>query len=118
LWCAGGKQAHYSIKKHKFMENYSIERLGIPNLDFNGELIGQSAGPSPRVKIYRTQGRKYIGQFDASQKFSKAEPFDKPLEVVAWFRINWTITPEIEDAIESAAKSDETFRAAWNEHVD
>ena len=28
------------------------------------------------------------------------------------------ITAEIEDAIEDAAKNDEAFKAAWNEHVD
>jgi hypothetical protein len=100
------------------MENYSIERIGIPNLDFSGELIGQSGGPSPRVKIYRTQGQKYIGQLDASQKFSNAQHFDKPFDLVAWFKNTWGITPEAEDAIEAAAKSDETFKAAWNEHVD
>ncbi len=100
------------------MENYSIERLGIPNLDFDGELIGQSTGATPRIKIYRTRGQKYVGQIDANQKFSNAQAFDKPDAVVAWFRNNCGITPEVEGAIEGAAGNDEGFKAAWNVHVD
>lgn len=100
------------------MENINIERTGIPNLDFVGELIGQSGGPNPQIKIYRTQGQKYIGQTDAGQKFSKAEHFDKPANMIIWFRSTCGLGSVVEDAIEDAAKHDEAFKTAWNEHVD
>lgn len=100
------------------MEEISIERAGIPNLDFTGEVIGQSAGPTPRVKIYRTKGQKFIGAIKVNQVMSDAQHYDKPDGVIAWFKNNYGITPEIEDAIEDAAKHDDAFKAAWNEHVD
>jgi len=100
------------------MQDYSIERVGIANLDFTGDLIGQSAGPTPRVKIYRTKGLKFVGEVKVNQKMSAAEHYDKPADVISWFKNVYGITPEIEDAIEDAAQHDDAFKAAWNEHVD
>ncbi len=100
------------------MQDYTIERVGIPNLDFTGDLIGQSAGPIPRVKIYRTKGLKFIGEIKANQKMSDAQHFDKPADLINWFRSVYGITGEVEDAIEDAAKNDEAFKAAWNERVE
>lgn len=100
------------------MEDFSIERAGVANLDFTGELIGQSAGPTPRIKIYRTKAGKYIGETNANLKMAQARHFDTPILMINWFRNTSGITAEIEDAIEEAAKHDDGFKAAWNEHVD
>jgi hypothetical protein len=81
------------------MEEFSIERAGVANLDFTGELIGQSTGPTPRTKIYRTKGGKYVGETNANLKMAQAQHFDAP-------------------TIMDAAKHDDGFKAAWNEHVD
>jgi hypothetical protein len=104
----------------KYMEDYSIERGGIANLDFTGELIGQSGGPNPRVKIYRTKDLKYIGELKADQKLAQAQPFDKPADVISWFKnLNYgAVSSEVQDVIEDATKHDEAFKAIWNEHVD
>lgn len=106
-------------KKTINMQDYVIERNGIANLDFTGELIGQSAGPIPRVKIYRTKDLKYIGELNANQKFAQAQNFDKPADVITWFRnLNCgAIPPEVQDAIEDATKHDEAFNTIWNVHV-
>ena len=102
------------------MEDYSIERAGIANLDFTGELIGQSGGPIPKVKIYRTKALKFIGQLRADLKMAQAQHFDKAVDLINWFKaINGgSVNPEVQDAIEDATKHDEVFKAAWNEHVD
>jgi len=100
------------------MQNITIERQGIRNLDFTGEIIGQSGGAAPRIKIYRTAGREYVGQYNASVKFSEAQAFATPELVINYFRNTVGLTAEVEDAIEDAAGHDEAFKAAWNEHVD
>ena len=103
------------------MEDFSIERVGIKNLDFTGELIGQSAAPTSRIKIYRTKGLKFIGEVKVNQKMSNAQHCDTPTDLIVWFKNSsgaGGITPEIEDAIEDATKHDDGFKAAWNEHVD
>jgi hypothetical protein len=104
--------------KIKNMEDYSIERSGIANLDFTGELIGQGGSPIPRIKIYRTKANKYVGEMSANQKMAQAQHFDNPVLLINWFKNLVGITGEIQDAIEDAAKNDEVFKAAWNEHVD
>ena len=100
------------------MEEFSIERAGVANLDFTGELIGQSTGPTPRIKIYRTKGGKYVGETSANLKMAQAQHFDAPTIMINWFKSTAGITAEIQDAIEDAAKHDDGFKAAWNEHVD
>jgi len=101
------------------MEDFSIERAGVANLDFTGELIGQSTGPTPRIKIYRTKVGKYVGETNANLKMAQAQHFDNPVVMINWFRtVAGSITGEIQDAIEDAAKHDDGFKAAWNEHVD
>lgn len=100
------------------MEDFSLERVGIANLDFTGELIGQSSGPTPRIKIYRTKANKYVGEMSANLKMAQAQHFDNPTVLINWFKNTAGITGEIQDAIEDAAKNDEAFKAAWNEHVD
>jgi len=99
------------------MEHYTIERTGIPNLDFDGEIIGTSGGPSPSVKIYRTKGLEYVAQLDANLKFSKAQHFDKPDGVVLYFRSMVGLTQDCENAIEDATSHDDGFKAIWNERV-
>jgi len=112
--CAG-----VTNKVTKRMQDYIIERAGIANLDFTGELIGQSAGPIPRVKIYRTKDLKYIGEMGGNQKLVQAQNFDKPADVITWFKsLNYgSVSPEVQDAIEDAAKHDEAFNTIWNVHV-
>jgi hypothetical protein len=101
------------------MQDFSIERAAVANLDFTGELIGQSAGPTPRIKIYRTKAGKYVGETNANLKMAQAQHFDTPTTMIIWFRNGLGgITAEIQDAIEEAAKHDDGFKAAWNEHVD
>ena len=53
-------------------------------------------------------------------KRSKVTPFDKPSDLILWLRneVGSPITPAAQDAVEEAAKSDDAFRAALNEHVD
>jgi hypothetical protein len=115
------RHVHRGTKQNYTMQDYSIERSGIQNLDFTGELIGQSAGPNPDVKIYRTKAGKFIGQLHADVKFSMAQPFDNPALLINWFKsVNggFSISSEMEDAIEDAANHDDSFKAAWNVHVD
>lgn len=100
------------------MQDYSIERVGIPNLDFTGELIGQSGGPTPQVKIYRTKSLKFVGENRVNIKMAQAEHFENPAALITWFRNSTGITPVIQDAIEDATKNDEAFKSAWNDHVD
>lgn len=102
------------------MQDYSIERAGIANLDFTGELIGQSGGPSPKVKIYRTKALKFVGELRADLKMAQAQHFDKPVDLINWFKLlnGGGVSPDVQDAIEDATKNDDTFKAAWNERVD
>ena len=102
------------------MEDFSIERAGVANLDFTGELIGQSGGPSPKIKIYRTKALKFVGESRADLKMAQAEHFDKPIDLINWFKSlnGYTVSPDVQDAIEDATKNDDAFKAAWNEHVE
>jgi hypothetical protein len=101
------------------MEDCSIERAGIANLDFTGDLIGKSSETIPTVKIFRTKGLKYVGVLGANQKLAQAENFDTPLLLINWFKsICGRVTPQVQDAIEDATKNDAAFKAAWNDHVD
>ena len=101
------------------MNEYSLERAGVANLDFTGEIIGQSGAPKPSILIYRTDTKKFVGQLRADQKFSLAQHFDNPTGVIEWFKHNYNgaIVPTVQDAIEDAATHDDAFKAAWNEHV-
>src|SRR6185312_9384314 len=102
------------------MEDFSIERAGIPNLDFTGDLIGKSGGPTPTIKIYRTKDLKYVGELRANQKYAQAKGgFDKPIDLINWFKsVNYgSLAPEVEDAIEDATKNDGGFKDVWNEHI-
>jgi hypothetical protein len=101
-------------------QEYSIERVGIPNLDFTGEIIGLSSGPIPQLKIYRTKAGKYIGELRADAKRSNANSFDRPGDFIVWLRseVGNPITPAAQEAVEDAAKNDDVFKAAWNVHVD
>lgn len=103
------------------MQSFTIERQGIPNLDFTGELIGQNNYNPSTVKIYRTQAKKYIGQLRANQALSIADGgFDTPQQLFAWFIRNGgfaDITPEIQAAIEDATTKDDGIKAAWNDCV-
>jgi hypothetical protein len=50
---------------------------------------------------------------------AQAQHLDNPVVLINWFRtVAGSITGEIQDAIEDAAKHDDGFKAAWNEHVD
>ena len=102
------------------MQEYTIERQGIANLDFAGEIIGQSSDTNPAIKIYRTEAKKFVGQWGANLKMSQAQHFDNPTLLINWFRqINGgSLRPDAQDAIEMAASKDDAFRAAWNERVD
>jgi hypothetical protein len=101
-------------------QEYSIERVGIKNLDFTGTIIGSSSGPVPLLKIYRTKAGKYIGAMRADAERSKAMPFDKPEDLITWLKgeVGSPINQVTQEAVEEAAKNDNIFKAAWNEHVD
>jgi hypothetical protein len=100
------------------MQDYNIERVGQPDLVFNGDLIGQSAGAN-RVKLYRTKGGKFIAQLSVDAQRSHAAPFDKPADLITWLKSNLnSITPEAQVAIEEAAKKDEAFKKFWTERVE
>jgi hypothetical protein len=100
------------------MQDYNIERVGQPDLVFNGDLIGQSAGAN-RVKIYRTKGGKFIAQLSVDAQRANAAHFDKPADLIAWLRTNLnSVTPEAQAAIEEAAKNDESFKRFWTERVE
>ena len=101
----------------KPMEKITIERAGVPNLDFVGEIIGQSGGPNPRIKIYRTEGNLFVAQMDANMTFSKAQQFDKPDGAINWLRALNSTTYEWEVAVEDAAGHDAAFKAIWNIEV-
>jgi len=101
------------------MPEFTIERVGIPNLDFSGEMIGQSADASGKIKIYRTKAGHYVAEIKVDSKRSNAAHFDQPQLVVNWFMsVQGSITPDAQAAIEAAATRDEGFKKIWNEQVD
>ena len=101
-------------------QEYSIERVGIPNLDFTGTIIGSSSDPAPMLKIYRTKAGKFIGALRVDAERSNARPFDKPGDLIIWLKgeVGSPINQVAQEAVEEAAKNDNDFKAAWNEHVD
>jgi hypothetical protein len=112
--------ASSALRKHMPEQEYSIERVGIPNLDFTGEMIGSSGGPSPQLKTYRTKGGNFIGELRGDSKRSKANSFDKPGDLIVWLKaeVGNPITLLVQNAVEEAAKNDNAFKAAWNVRVD
>ena len=101
------------------MQDFTIERVGQPNLDFTGEMIGQSSGVNPKIKIYRTKAGHYVGEIAKDSKRSDANCFDKPDLVVNWFRtLVGGISVDVQAAIEAATTKDEGFKKLWNQHVD
>jgi|SRR5580704_218280 hypothetical protein len=101
------------------MQDYTIERVGRPDLDFTGELIGQSSAANARLKIYRTKGGEFIAEVRVDPQRSEANPFSKPADLVAWVRNDLgVITEEAQAAIEQAAKNDAAFETYWTEHVE
>ena|SRR5665213_3869652 len=102
------------------MQDFTIERVGQPNLDFNGELIGQNAEVNPRIIIYRTKAGHYVGEIKEDAKRSATCHFEKPEPVVNWFRnlSGGVIPQDVQAAIEASATKDEEFRKLWNEHID
>jgi hypothetical protein len=103
------------------MQDYSIERLGLPNLDFTGELIGQSGGDKPTFKIYRTKAGKFIAEWRFGQQSADiaAEPYDTPALVVNWLKSRrGGFTPEVQAAIEDATRHDDSFKNFWNVKVE
>jgi hypothetical protein len=101
-------------------QEYNIERVGIKNLDFTGTLIGSSSGPVPQLKIFRTKAGKFIGVLRADAERSNANSFDKPEDLITWLKgvIGSPISQAAQEAVEEAAKNDDIFKTAWNEHVD
>jgi hypothetical protein len=101
-------------------QEYSIERVGIKNLDFTGAIIGSSTGPVPLLKVYRTKAGKFIGSLRVDAERSNASPFEKPEDLIAWLKgeVGSPISQAAQEAVEEAAKNDNVFKAAWNEHVD
>jgi hypothetical protein len=101
------------------MQEFTIERVGLPNLDFSGEVIGQSDGPNPQIKIYRTKAGHYVAAFQRDSKRSDAVHYDQPEPVVNWLKtLSGSITPAAQSAIESAAEHDEGFKKLWNERIE
>jgi hypothetical protein len=101
------------------MQDFTIERVGQSDLVFNGDMIGQSGGPRPMLKIYRTKGGKFIAQVSRDAERSVAEPFDQPSLLVSWLRsLLCGISEEAQVAIEGAAKNDDAFRKFWTDRVE
>jgi hypothetical protein len=101
------------------MQDYSIERVGMSDLVFTGDLIGQGNGDKPRVKIYRTKTGKFIGELREDAQRSDANHFDKPADLVNWLRGRLAGIPlDVQVAIESAAKLDDSFKNYWTERVE
>ena len=102
-----------------FIQDYTIERVGRPDLVFNGELIGRSAGDKPHIKIYRTKAGKFIGEMAVGAERASAEHFDKPLDLVAWLRRgSSSLTEEAQAAVEDAVKNDASFKSFSTERFE
>jgi hypothetical protein len=101
------------------MQEFTIERPGKPDLDFTGDLIGQSAGGAPRLKIYRTKAGEFIAALRVDTERAEANPFGKAADLVAWVR-NYlgSITEDAQVAIEQAAKNDAAFKTYWTERIE
>jgi hypothetical protein len=101
------------------MDDFTIERLGKSDLTFTGELIGQSNGPNPLLKIYRTKAAKFVGELRKEPHRSEANHFDKPGDLVAWVQSRLNGIPEdAQAAIEKARAADKEFGTFWTEHVE
>ncbi|HZQ20450.1 MAG TPA: hypothetical protein VFA90_17280 [Terriglobales bacterium] len=101
------------------MQTYKIERVGIADLEFDGDVIGQSAGAKPQVRIYRTNTSHYILTIAADAERARAQRFDKPIDLVNWLKAQLgSITIDAQSAIEAAAKNDDTFKTYWTERVE
>ena len=57
------------------MQNFAIERVGQADLVFNGDLIGQSPGQIPLLRIYRTEAGKFIARVSRDPERSIASAF-------------------------------------------
>ena len=102
------------------MEQFTIERVGLPNFDFTGELIGADGQMNPNIRIYRTQGGQYVGAIRVDARRSNAGHFATPDLLIKWFKDNagGQVVPDVQIAIEAAATKDEGFKKAWNEHIE
>jgi hypothetical protein len=102
------------------MQDFTIEQVGLPDLDFTGDLIGANADVNPRIRIYRTKGGQYVGAVTVDPKRSNTGHFQTPDLLVNWFKdmFNGSITPDCQTAIEAAATKDDGFKKAWNEHIE
>ena len=100
------------------MQDYSIEQVEKPDLVFTGDVIGQSAGQTPALRIFRTKGGKFIAALLSDRTRSQTGTFDKPGDLVAWLERITSITAELQLAIENAAKNDEMFKAFWTQRVE
>ncbi len=101
------------------MQDYNIERIGLPNLLFTGDLIGQSGGGDPQIRIFRTKAAKFIGELVHPSNRNEADHFDKPADLVNWLKRKLSaITPAAQAAIEDAVKHDEAFQSYWTEKVE
>ena len=99
------------------MQDYSIEQVDQPDLVFTGDVIGQSTGQTPMLRIFRTKGGKFIAAILSDRTRSQTATFDKPGDLVAWLERTITMTAELQLAIENAAKNDDTFKAFWTQRV-
>lgn len=103
------------------MQEYTIERLGQPNLHFAGEIVGHSEGEKPSIRIFRTKAGNFVAEsrYGPQRLSAHAEHFEQPEQVVAWLRIVLgSITHEAHTAIEVAAGNDEQFKKFWNLRVE
>ena len=106
------------------MQDYTVERVGKPDLAFTGELIGQSDAstfsPIPNIRIYRTKAGKFVAALAKDPKRSVADHFEKPAEVLNWLKVSagGSINPDAQAAIEQACSKDADFKSFWTEHVD
>jgi hypothetical protein len=104
------------------MQQFTIELVGQPNLVFEGEQIGQSEGPAPRIKIYRTKAGHYVGEIKQGGVRSDACHYDTPEQVVNWFKGQPSscgqVTPDVQAAIEAATTKDDQFKKYWTVQID
>jgi hypothetical protein len=102
------------------MEQFTIERVGLPNLDFAGELIGANVQTNPGIRIYRTKAGQYVGAIRVDARRSNVGHFATPDLLIRWFKDNagGQVTPDVQVAIEAATTKDDGFKKAWNEHIE
>jgi hypothetical protein len=115
------------------MEKHTIKRDGLPPIAFTGERIASAtsktgtndAGRWVDVEIYRTQGGSYVASVERITQWEKERSAyagasrKTAAELIDWLKKDdGTLGAVSQEAVESAAKTDPAFAAAWIETVE